>query len=64
MVIPGFMGDDRGNMPLIRFLQRLGYNASGWGQGRHLGPSRCSDEDLRTELSALAGSSGGPVTLV
>ena len=64
MVIPGFMGDDRGNMPLIRFLQRLGYNASGWGQGRNLGPSRFSDENLRTELSALAGSSGGPVTLV
>ncbi|MEP1469348.1 MAG: alpha/beta hydrolase [Halieaceae bacterium] len=64
MVIPGFMGDDRGNMPLIRFLQKLGYNASGWGQGRNLGPSRFSEENLRTELSALAGSSGGPVTLV
>lgn len=64
MVIPGFMGDDRGNIPLIRFLQKLGYNASGWRQGRNLGPSRFSEENLRAELSALAGSSGGPVTLV
>ncbi len=64
MVIPGFMGDDRGNMPLIRFLRKMGYNASGWGQGRNLGPSRFSDEDLRRQLASLAVTSGGPVTLV
>ena len=40
MVIPGFLGDDRGNAPLIRFLRHLGYTASGWGQGRNLGTQR------------------------
>ena len=64
MVIPGFMGDDRGNMPLRRFLRKMGYNASGWGQGRNLGPSRFSDEELRRQLASLALMSGGPVTLV
>lgn len=37
MVIPGFLGDDRGNKPLVRFLRSLGYTATGWRQGRNLG---------------------------
>lgn len=48
MVIPGFLGDDRGHQPLIRFLNHLGYTATGWGQGRNLGPQSFSEDGLST----------------
>ena len=64
MVIPGFMGDDRGNQPLIRFLRTLGYSADGWGQGRNLGPASFSEEQLREKMAALALSGNGKVSLV
>jgi pimeloyl-ACP methyl ester carboxylesterase len=64
MVIPGFLGDDRGNGPLIRFLRDLGYVASGWGQGRNLGPASFNDENLRSALQDLATAGNGRVTLV
>ena len=35
MVIPGFMGDDPFNQPLVDFLNQLGYRASGWQLGRN-----------------------------
>jgi hypothetical protein len=44
MVIPGFLGSDLGNGPLIRFLEYLGYTASGWGQGRNLGTQSFSED--------------------
>ena len=64
MVIPGFLGDDRGNGPLIRFLRRLGYHASGWGQGRNLGTSSFSEEKLTETLTELVIAGGGQVSLV
>ncbi len=64
MVIPGFLGDDRGNMPLIRFLGELGYTASGWGQGRNLGIQSFSEEQLRDRLEDVIAAGGGKVSLV
>jgi pimeloyl-ACP methyl ester carboxylesterase len=64
MVIPGFLGDDRGNQPLINFLSKLGYNAIGWGQGSNLGPSNFSEENLRVDLTRLVEHTKGKVTLV
>lgn len=64
MVIPGFLGDDRGNGPLIRFLRDLGYTTTGWGQGRNLGPASFNEENLRNALDALAVAGDGKVALV
>ena len=47
MVLPGFLGDDRGNRPLIEFLQHLGHTAVGWGQGRNMGTQSFDEERLR-----------------
>jgi pimeloyl-ACP methyl ester carboxylesterase len=64
MVIPGFLGDDRGNGPLIRFLRHLGYSAAGWGQGRNLGPQSFSEDNLRDALEPLIAAGNGKVALV
>jgi pimeloyl-ACP methyl ester carboxylesterase len=64
MVIPGFLGDDRGNGPLIRFLRGLGYQAKGWGQGRNLGTSSFSEDKLTEALAELLDAGGGKVSLV
>lgn len=64
MVIPGFLGDDAGNGPLIRFLRELGYRATGWGQGRNLGTGSFSEEQLREKLEQLILAGQGKVALV
>lgn len=64
MVIPGFLGDDRGNQPLIRFLRHLGYTASGWGQGRNLGTQSFNEDSLRKTMEPLIAAGDGKVTLV
>ncbi|MFT5482101.1 MAG: pimeloyl-ACP methyl ester carboxylesterase [Halieaceae bacterium] len=64
MIMPGFMGDDRGNQPLIRFLCKLGYRARGWGQGRNLGPSSFSPDKLRASIEELAAAGDGKVSLI
>ncbi len=64
MVLPGFLGDDGGNKPLINFLQHLGYTASGWGQGRNLGTSSFSEDSLRAVMAPLITAGGGKVALI
>jgi pimeloyl-ACP methyl ester carboxylesterase len=64
MVIPGFLGDDRGNGPLIRFLRELGYRAKGWGQGRNLGVRGFDQQQLQAAIEALAAAGDGQVSLV
>lgn len=64
MVIPGFLGDDRGNAPLIRFLRHLGYTASGWGQGRNLGTQSFNEDTLRAALEPLIEAGNGKVALI
>jgi pimeloyl-ACP methyl ester carboxylesterase len=64
MIIPGFLGDDRGNGPLIRFLQYLGYNASGWGQGRNLGAESFDEDKLRTAMEPLIAAGDGKISLI
>jgi len=36
-VIPGFMATDKSTKPLRDFLNKIGYNAYGWGLGRNYG---------------------------
>ncbi|MDG1945469.1 MAG: alpha/beta hydrolase [Halioglobus sp.] len=64
MVIPGFLGDDRGNGPLIRFLGHLGYTASGWGHGRNLGTQSFSEDSLRESIEPLLSAGNGKVSLI
>jgi pimeloyl-ACP methyl ester carboxylesterase len=64
MVIPGFLGDDRGNGPLIRFLRHLGYTASGWRQGRNLGPESFTEGSLTQAMAPLIEAGEGKVSLV
>ena len=64
MVIPGFLGSDLGNGPLIRYLQHLGYNAAGWGQGRNLGPESFSDISFRKSMEPLIEAGNGRVSLI
>ena len=64
MVIPGFLGDDRGNAPLIRYLRGLGYITAGWQQGRNLGPGSFSEESLRAVMADLLAKGGGKISLV
>jgi hypothetical protein len=62
MVIPGFRGDDSFNEPLVKFLNKLGYHASGWGLGRNHGPGSFTTEALTANLEDLA--QGGQVSLI
>ncbi len=64
MVIPGFLGDDRGNGPLIRYLRSLGYIAAGWRQGRNLGPGSFDEGNLRGAMERLIAAGDGKVSLV
>lgn len=64
MIIPGFMGDDRGNGPLIRFLRSRGYTVAGWGQGRNLGVNGFDEDKLREDLNVLVAAGAGKVSLV
>jgi pimeloyl-ACP methyl ester carboxylesterase len=62
MVIPGFMGDDPYNQPLVDFLNGLGYRASGWHLGRNLGPGSVSLEELQGKIKRMAD--GGKISLI
>ncbi|TDG13607.1 alpha/beta hydrolase [Seongchinamella unica] len=64
MVLPGFLGDDLGNGPLIRFLRDLGYRAIGWRQGRNLGVGSFEHDQLIATLDSLSKTGGGKVSLV
>jgi pimeloyl-ACP methyl ester carboxylesterase len=64
MVIPGFLGDDRGNRPLIKFLRHLGYNATGWQQGRNLGVASFSEDALNDAMEPLIKAGNGKVSLI
>ena len=53
VALPGFTADDRSTRPLRDLLNRLGYDARGWGLGVNVGPSREIIEGLRTLFAGL-----------
>ena len=65
ILLPGLLNSDRSNFVLRRFLQRLGYDAHGWGLGRNFGARTvgAQAERLVARVEALAAARG-PVTLV
>ncbi len=64
ILIPGFLGDDGYNAPLRRYLNKLGYHAVGWEQGRNLGPRGDLLERFLEYVQGVARETGGKVTLV
>lgn len=58
IVIPGFLGTDALNERLVRFLCKLGYNATGWEMGRNLGPNRSPIETLSHSVADIADTEG------
>lgn len=53
VVLPGFTADDRSTRPLRDLLNRLGYDARGWGLGVNIGPSHEIVEGMRTLFAQL-----------
>lgn len=64
VVLPGFGASDLHTRPLRRALQRLGYDANGWGLGRNLGMRPAVKAGLADLLDRLYERSGGPVSLI
>lgn len=64
IVIPGFLGSDRYNTMLLNFLNEVGYNASGWMQGRNTGPKDGVLDNLLREVDFKYQQTGRKVTLI
>ena len=64
LVLPGLLASDTSTAVLRRFVRRLGYEVQGWNLGRNLGPTDQVLDRLPRELSALAGRSGRPVSVI
>jgi len=64
LVVPGLLATDVSTALLRRFLRRLGYHVRGWDLGRNLGPTDAILDGLPRALTALAGHTGGPVSVV
>jgi pimeloyl-ACP methyl ester carboxylesterase len=64
LVLPGLLASDVSTAVLRRFLRRLGYDAAGWDLGRNRGPTDQVVDELPRVLSALAGRTGRPVSLI
>jgi pimeloyl-ACP methyl ester carboxylesterase len=64
MVIPGFLGEDKFNQPLCDFLTTKGYVATGWRQGRNLGPKEEVIAQLKREIEFLYKQTGRPISII
>src|SRR5260370_29984353 len=64
LVVPGLLASDMSTALLRRFLRWLGYDVRGWDLGRNLGPTDAVLDRLPQALAALAGRTGGPVSVV
>jgi pimeloyl-ACP methyl ester carboxylesterase len=64
LVLPGLLASDVSTAVLRRFVRRRGYDVRGWKLGRNRGPTDAVLDGLPRELTALAESSAGPVSLI
>lgn len=72
MTLPGFTGPEFSMEPLNRFLNRLGYDSIGWGQGQNLGPQGENAFMALMEMAQVVGDrikahcdkTGGKISLV
>ena len=64
LVLPGLLASDLSTALMRRFMRWLGYDVRGWDLGRNRGPSEAVLDGLPRALAALAGRTGGPVSVV
>lgn len=64
IVLPGFLGRDNFNAPLVSFLNSRGYVCSGWNLGRNLGHGRNVRERMMREIDFRLQQTGDKVTLI
>jgi pimeloyl-ACP methyl ester carboxylesterase len=64
MLIPGLMSSDWSTTPMRGYLNRLGYDAHGWGLGTNRGPRAGLEGVLLSRLADIANARGRRVTLI
>ena len=64
LLVPGFTASDRSTRQLRRFLQRCGYAAEGWGQGRNIGLSERCLQGIEERIKQLADQQGEQVSII
>ena len=64
IVLPGFLASDRSTVPLRKFLNGLGYDAHGWGQGQNLGRFYKMRTVLEDRVEAVYQLTGKKVSLI
>jgi pimeloyl-ACP methyl ester carboxylesterase len=64
LVLPGLLASDASTLPLRQLVRWLGYDVHGWELGRNRGPTDAVLDGLPAALKTLAGSSGGPVSII
>jgi pimeloyl-ACP methyl ester carboxylesterase len=64
MVLPGFVAGDASTFLLRQFLNDRGYKASGWMQGRNLGPKPGVLESALEHVKQLHRDSGAKVSII
>lgn len=64
LLIPGLLASDARMEPMRAILNRAGFEAYHWGQGRNFGPKADSLDAIDRRVDEIRRMTGGPVTLV
>lgn len=64
IVFPGLTAGDASTVPLRKYLNGLGYAATGWGQGLNLGPRTGVLNAAREQVTSAFNATGRKVSLV
>jgi pimeloyl-ACP methyl ester carboxylesterase len=64
LVLPGLLASDMSTALMRRFVRWLGYDVHGWNLGRNVGPTDAVLDGLPQTLTAFAGRTGAPVSVV
>jgi pimeloyl-ACP methyl ester carboxylesterase len=64
LVLPGFLASDRSTKPIRAFLDELGYDTHGWGQGQNLGKFYKMREVLEALVNDIHAKSGSKISIV
>jgi pimeloyl-ACP methyl ester carboxylesterase len=64
IVYPGLSASDTSTFPLRRYLQHLGYDASGWNQGFNFGPRAGVLRRAQEQLEETVAGSGCKASLI
>lgn len=64
IVFPGLAASDTSTVPLRKYLERLGYEVTGWQQGSNFGPRAGVLDAIRRRVQETHAASGRKVSLV